>query len=81
MKLRDNFGEIKRSVDNILVRNETKGRYKKVKSFKKDFEEYFGSAQSEGVVHCYNEVKDRGYESIEIEDIAALFDIFINEMK
>ncbi len=81
LKFRDNFFELKNCIDNVLVMNCKKGNYKKVRSFKSDFKDYFSSADSEGIIRCHNELRERGYRTIGVEDIVAVFDQFIDELK
>lgn len=80
LKFRDNWGVLKNCIDNILVMNNKKGGYHKVKNFKRDFKDYFSSAKSTGIIHCYDELRNRNNTS-EVEDIVAVFDLFIDELK
>jgi hypothetical protein len=43
----------------------------------RDFAEYYGSKNAEGIQKVFKEVKQRGIKGINDEDIACLFDEFI----
>lgn len=81
LKFRDHIDELKSCIDNILVMNSKKRRYHKVKNFKENFIDYFSYAEADGIVRCHDELRDRGYDSIGVEDIVAMFDLFIGELK
>ncbi len=81
LKFRDNFNQLKNCIDNVLVMNSRKGHYRKVKNFKANFIDYFSSVSAGGITLCYKELRDRGHNSIDIEDIVATFELFIEEIK
>lgn len=80
LKFRDNFDILKGCIDDLVVKNAQKGGYRKVRGFKEDFKEYFASTLAEGTLRCHRELKARDYDSIEIEDVHAVFDLFFEEL-
>ena len=80
LKFRDNFDIVKKCIDNLVVKNTQKGGYRKVKGFKEDFKDYFASTFAEGTLRCHRELRERGYDSIEIEDVQAVFDLFLEDL-
>lgn len=51
-----------------------------MRGFKEDFKDYFASTQAEGTICCHRELKARDYDSIGIEDVQAIFDLFFEEL-
>lgn len=77
LKFTDNLQSVAESVGEVELFNLKKGNYKKVKNFRRDFAEYYGSKNAEGIQKVFKEVKQRGIKGITEEDITYLFNEFI----
>lgn len=77
LKFNENLSELASSIENILLYNDKKTKYKLVKSFKVDFFEYFKDKKSVGITKVVQELGDRGINNINEEDVLATFnDLF-----
>ena len=68
---------IAESVSEVELFNLKKGNYKKVKTFRRDFADYYGSENAEGIQKVVKEINQRGIKGISAEDVAYLFNEFI----
>lgn len=80
LKFNENLSELISSVENILLYNDKKTKYRLVKSFKVDFFEYFKDKKSAGVTKVIQELRDRGINDINEEDVVASFEDFFKLM-
>ncbi len=78
LKFKDNLKSVAASVVEVEIFNLKKENYKKVKSFRREFAEYYGSEQSEGVQKILREASQRGLKEITDADVAYLFGEFIS---
>lgn len=76
LKFNKNLPDLALSLSNVIFYNEKKGGYAKVKTFKKDFKEYFNDKKSEGISRIMQELADRSIKEITEDDVLSTFNDF-----
>ncbi len=76
LKFNSNLSELGLSVENVVFYNDKKTNYSKVKSFKVDFVNYFKDKKSVGITKVMQELKDRGINDINEDDVIGTFQDF-----
>lgn len=81
LKFKNNLRELAKSVKEVIWYNEAKGKkYKNVKNFTRDFQNFYGSSRSDGIDLIFQELRLMGISDYEKEDIYFIFGMFFKEL-
>jgi hypothetical protein len=81
LKFAEKLTVLATSVREIEAYNLLRPKYGKVKTFRKDFEEYYGNKNATGIQKIMKELQKRSINDIAEEDVASLFREFITVLK
>jgi hypothetical protein len=82
LKFIDNLDGLVKSVNEVVLYNEIKGkRYNDVKNFIRDFKSFYSGPSSDGIDLIFQELKLMGISDYEKEDINAVFEMFFEALE